>query len=119
MKTLIIYDNEGAIVSQCVSPYKIPCGLPYIEVEIPSGNYIVSVIAETSEPVYEKLPQTQEDMIKNKIDILEQQDKESKHKISILEADNKKLNEVTKEQDQLLVDNAYALKLLEMNMGGI
>lgn len=39
-------------------------------------------------------------------------------KISILEKENKKLKEVTKDQDNLLVDNAYKITMLEMNLGG-
>lgn len=44
---------------------------------------------------------------------------EQAKKISTLEAENKKLNEINQEQDQLLVDNAYKITLLEMNMGGM
>lgn len=43
---------------------------------------------------------------------------ESEKKISILEEENKKLKEVTKDQDNLLVDNAYKITILEMNLGG-
>lgn len=60
--------------------------------------------------------------------ILKQQQEETKNerlsleeatnKISTLEAENKQLKEVTKEQDDLLVDNAYKITMLEMNLGG-
>lgn len=41
------------------------------------------------------------------------------NKISILEAENKELKSITKDQDQLLIDNAYKITMLEMTLGGI
>lgn len=45
--------------------------------------------------------------------------KEQGSKISILEAENKELKSITKDQDQLLIDNAYKITMLEMTLGGI
>lgn len=104
MKTLIIYDNEGTIIDKKTGFYKVPVGIPYIEIEIPQGKYPISIDIETSEPIFEDIP-------KSEIEILES-------KISILEKENKKLKEVTKEQDNLLVDNAYKITMLQMNLGG-
>lgn len=44
---------------------------------------------------------------------------ELQNKISILEAENKELKSITKDQDQLLIDNAYKITMLEMTLGGI
>lgn len=41
------------------------------------------------------------------------------NKIILLESENKLLKEITKEQDQLLVDNTYKITMLEMTLGGI
>ncbi len=42
MKTLIIYDNEGYIIStrQGQPSPRVPVGVPYLEVEIPQGKQI-------------------------------------------------------------------------------
>lgn len=42
-KTLIIYDLDGTIIQQRTGSYNIPNGLPYLEVEVPSGKYIKGI----------------------------------------------------------------------------
>lgn len=44
---------------------------------------------------------------------------EAKDKIDILEAEKEKLKEASKEQDDLLVENAYKITMLEMKLGGM
>ncbi|WP_270943166.1 hypothetical protein [Romboutsia lituseburensis] len=50
--------------------------------------------------------------IPNDIDVL-------KNKIDILKAENLRLKEVEKEQDKMIMDNAYKMTILEASMGGI
>lgn len=71
MKTLIIYDNDGIIINQQYGDYKIPKGIPYVEVEIPTGKYAVSVNAENKEVVYKEIEKSEIEVIQGKISILE------------------------------------------------
>lgn len=40
MKTLIIYDAQGYVLSNITGSYRVPQGVPFLEVEIPSGKQI-------------------------------------------------------------------------------
>lgn len=40
MKTLIIHDNTGYIISSITGNYRVPVGIPYLEVEIPEDKQI-------------------------------------------------------------------------------
>lgn len=40
MKTLIIYDDAGYIISSVTGSYRVPTGVPYLEVTIPTGKQI-------------------------------------------------------------------------------
>lgn len=40
MKTLIIYDSQGYIISNITGSYRVPTGMPFLEVEIPTGKQI-------------------------------------------------------------------------------
>lgn len=42
-----------------------------------------------------------------------------KNKIDILKAENLRLKEVEKEQDKMIMDNAYKMTILEASMGGM
>lgn len=74
MKTLIIYDNEGYIISTRQgqpSPRK-PVGVPYLEVEIPQGKQIkitdgigVDVSVTPHEVILEDIPPTEIDKLRN------------------------------------------------------
>ncbi len=73
MKTLIIYDNEGYIISTRQgqpSPRK-PVGVPYLEVEIPEGKQIkitdgigVDVTKTPHEVILEDIPPTEIEELK-------------------------------------------------------
>lgn len=43
MKTLIIYDSAGYIISNITGSYRVPNGVPFLEVEIPTGKRIASI----------------------------------------------------------------------------
>lgn len=40
MKTLIIYDDNGYVLSNITGSYRVPTGVPFLEVEIPEGKRI-------------------------------------------------------------------------------
>ena len=77
MKTLIIYDNEGYIISTRQgqpSPRK-PVGVPYLEVDIPEGKRIkidengigVDVTKTPHEVILEDIPPTEVDTLKKQV----------------------------------------------------
>lgn len=43
MKTLIIYDAKGYIISNITGSYRVPTGVPFLEIEIPQGKRIATV----------------------------------------------------------------------------
>jgi len=76
MKTLIIYDNEGYIIStkQGQPSPRIPVGVPYLEVEIPSDKQIkitngigVDVNVVPHEVILEDIPKTELDEVKERL----------------------------------------------------
>ena len=76
MKTLIIYDNQGYIISAISgipSPRK-PVGVPYLEVDIPEGKRIkivdgigVDVTKTPHEVILEDIPPTEVDTLKKQV----------------------------------------------------
>ena len=85
MKALIIYDNEGYILSQRSgqpSP-RVPVGVPYLLVEIPEGKQIkkfvnnevvpqVDVTKTPHEVILEDIPPTEIDVLRSEITELKQ-----------------------------------------------
>ena len=76
MNTLIIYDNEGYILStsQGQPSPRIPVGVPYLEVEIPEGKRIkitdgigVDVSVTPHEVILEDIPPTEMDELKQTV----------------------------------------------------
>ena len=63
--------------------YKIPKGIPYVEVEIPTGKYAVSVNAENKEVVYKEIEKSEIEVIQDKISILEAENETLKQELSI------------------------------------
>lgn len=64
MKTLIIYDNEGSIIQQITGSYRVPVGIPYLEIEVPPGKIVVAVNVETKEPIFEDIPKSEIELLK-------------------------------------------------------
>ena len=81
MKTLIIYDNEGYIIStrQGQPNPRVPVGVPYLEVEIPKGKQILitdGIGVDTSvtphEVILEDIPPTEIDLLKEENLVIKQ-----------------------------------------------
>lgn len=73
MKTLIIYDNTGFIISQMQgSDLREPVGLPFIYIEVPQGKMLRSVDVSGTEhkPVYEDLPKPETQKLQELVDQL-------------------------------------------------
>lgn len=79
MKTLIIYDETGYIISNITGSYHIPKGVPYIEIEIPEGKRIatingigVDVSVTPHQVILEDIPLTEMEELKKKSELQEQ-----------------------------------------------
>lgn len=81
MKTLIIYDNEGYIIStrQGQPSPRVPVGIPYLEVEIPQDKQIkvtdgigVDVSVAPHEVILEDIPPTENDLMKQEIQTMQE-----------------------------------------------
>lgn len=71
MKTLITYDNQGYIISNITGSYQVPNGVPFLEVEIPTGKRIASVdgigvdVSKTPhEVILEDIPPSEMELLK-------------------------------------------------------
>lgn len=76
MKTLIIYDNEGYIIStrQGQPSPRVPVGVPCLEVEIPEGKQVkttngigVDTSVTPHEVILEDIPPTEMDELKQTV----------------------------------------------------
>ena len=91
-KTLIIYDLNGTIIQEVTGFYKVPNGIPYIEVIIPSGKRVVGVNVETQEAIFGDIPPTEIELLQDKISILEAENKSLKEGLqAILRGDMQSL----------------------------
>lgn len=69
MKTLIIYDNQGYIITSITGSYRVPTGIPYLEVEIPVGKQVKSAIGvdvsvTPHEVILEDVPPSEMELLK-------------------------------------------------------
>lgn len=71
---VIIYDNNGKIWYNG-SGMGEPAGLPFLNVEIPEGQYIesVDVSSEPPKPVFKSYPKSDMEILKEKVAELEAQ----------------------------------------------
>lgn len=79
MKTLIIYDEQGYIISNITGSYRVPTGVPYLEVEIPQGKQIkytngigVDVSVTPHQVILEDIPLTEIEQLRQKTELQEQ-----------------------------------------------
>ena len=71
MKTLLIYDNLGRILLRQEGNYILPeGGIQYIEIQIPSGKYPISIDMNTHLPIYEDLPKNEMEKLRDEIEQL-------------------------------------------------
>lgn len=71
MKTLIIYDNQGYVISNITGSYRVPTGVPFLEVEIPTGKQIkyndgigVDVSVTPHQVILEDIPPSEMELLK-------------------------------------------------------
>jgi hypothetical protein len=73
MKTLVIYDNAGAIISQMQgSDLREPVGVPFMWIEVPQGKILkcIDVSGEEHISVYEDLPKSYTEKLQELVDQL-------------------------------------------------
>lgn len=75
MQTLIIHDNEGYVVQQITGGYRVPIGIPYLEIEIPEGKQVksgigVDVSVTPPQAILEDIPKTEVELLKEQVDAL-------------------------------------------------
>lgn len=74
MKTLIIYDAFGYVLSNITGAYRVPNGVPFLEVEIPVGKRIkytdgigVDVSVTPHQVILEDAPLSEIDQLKQTV----------------------------------------------------
>lgn len=85
MKTLIIYDSKGYVLSNITGSYRVPNGVPFLEVEIPFGKqlkYTDGIGVDVSKTPHEVIL---EDIPLSEIDVFKKENEELK--VSQLEQD--------------------------------
>lgn len=73
MKTLVIYDKTGFILSQMQgSDLREPVGIPFMWIEIPLGKILKSIDVSGTEhkPAYEDLPKPENQKLQELVDQL-------------------------------------------------
>ncbi|WP_433943596.1 hypothetical protein [Paenibacillus sp. SN-8-1] len=78
MKTLIVYDARGYVVSNITGDYHVPNGIPFLEVEIPEGKRIkitngigVDVSSDPHQVILEDIPPTEVDKLNARLSLLQ------------------------------------------------
>lgn len=75
MKTLIIHDESGYILQQATATtYRLPVGVPYLEIEVPPGKQVVSVDVSVTphQAILEDVPPSEIDELKSKLQATQQ-----------------------------------------------
>lgn len=97
MITRIFYDTTGIIISQTQgSDLPVLTGIPYLEVEIPEGKYIIRIDTSVTPnvPVYGDIPKSDIQILKEKVNALEIENTSLKTKIEIIETDDLEMSTV-------------------------
>lgn len=79
MKTLLVYDAKGYVVSMITGDYHVPSGIPFLEVEIPEGKRIkitdgigVDVSVTPHQVILEDIPPSETQVLTDKLALLQQ-----------------------------------------------
>lgn len=78
MRTLIIYDANGYLISNVTGDYRVPVGVPYLEIEVPEGKRIkntngiaVDVSVTPHQVMLEDIPPSEVDELKKQLTLLQ------------------------------------------------
>jgi hypothetical protein len=69
MEVLAVYDATGRIIYQGSGDMYEPVGIPFVWIEVPTGKILKSIDTskENHEPVFENLPKTELDNVKEQL----------------------------------------------------
>lgn len=69
MNTLIIYDAEGYIIQQITGSYRVPVGVPYLEIEVPDNKRTlkVDVNSTPNAVIFEDIPPSEVEKLNTKV----------------------------------------------------
>ena len=72
MNMLVIYDQEGYIISQMSGSVREPVGVPFMWVDVPEGKYLESIDVSGTEhiPIFADLPKSQMQLMQEQINEL-------------------------------------------------
>lgn len=73
--TIVVYDITGYVLQQVTGDYRIPNGVPYLELEIPEGKQVkngigVDVSVTPHQAILEDIPKTEVELLKEQVDAL-------------------------------------------------
>lgn len=75
IKTLIIYDTTGYIIQQMSGSYRVPVGIPYLEIDMDNykGKIIdkIDVSVTPNVPIFMELPKTDLQSALERVEALE------------------------------------------------
>lgn len=97
MITRVIYDTKGLIISQTQgSDLPVLTGVPYLDIEIPEGKYMVRIDTSVTPnvPVYGDIPKSDIQILKEKINVLETENISLKSKLESIETDDLEMSTV-------------------------
>lgn len=73
-KTLIIYDETGYIIQQITGSYRLPQGVPYLELDIPEGKQLkvtngigVDISVTPHQAILEDIPPTEVESLETQL----------------------------------------------------
>lgn len=71
---LVVYDNKGTVYFAGTG-FPEPEGIPFLNVEIPAGKRFVGVNVDVNpaEPIFEDIPKSELQILKEKVEALEAQ----------------------------------------------
>ena len=77
IKTLVIYDTQGYVIQQISGDYRIPVGIPYLEVDVPEGKRVltengINVTANPHQPIFEDIPNYEIESIKEQLNAIQE-----------------------------------------------
>ncbi|WP_342558766.1 hypothetical protein [Metasolibacillus sp. FSL K6-0083] len=72
MKTIIIYDYDGYTLQNLTGEYRLPAGIPYLEVTLPEGKRLkpgigVDVTKNPHQPIFEDIPKSETELLKDEL----------------------------------------------------
>lgn len=77
MKTLVIYDDKGYVYQQITGDYRIPVGIPFLEIEVPEGKRVatengINITVNPHQATFEDIPNYDLEIIKKHLTMIQE-----------------------------------------------